>query len=148
MTFLNIETIIIQELVTKAKLEAEYWHRIQKYGDLPYVSHLQDVVNLVAPFGNVPVILAWLHDIGEDTSCPSSRLATLFGDYLTDCVWLLTDESGVNRKERKARTLEKLKAADVRFKVVYLVKVADRLANVRNCVNSNNLGLLQMYKKE
>ncbi len=27
-----------------------------------------------------------------------------FGDFVADCVALITDEPGVNRKERKART--------------------------------------------
>ena len=66
----------------------------------------------------------------------------------------LTDPPGYpNRRARKAalhKTLSSLEYPNggVAERMALLVKVADRVANVRSCVRDGLDGLLKMYRKE
>lgn len=132
-------------MINKAKALAYKAHTKQRYGDQPYTVHLENVVELARPFGELAVIVAYLHDIVEDTEITLDDIRKEFGEIVADCIALLTDEPGSNRKERKAKTYGKMAASNNR--VALIVKACDRLANLRNCVASNSR-LLQMYKKE
>ena len=126
-------------------------HGDQKYGDKPYVSHLDDVAALLQPYGEELMILAYLHDFIEDTAGTKADVAQVFSADMAILVDLISDEDGKNRKERKAKTHAKLAAIDatdqLRVKVL-IAKVADRLGNVLRCVLDGNDGLLSMYRKE
>lgn len=89
-------------------------------------------------------ITAWLHDIIEDTDVKLSDLIEYFdGDivHIIDCV---TDEPGENRKERKRKTYPKI----VSRSESVILKVADRLVNVRGCNDPMKHSHLDMYRKE
>jgi (p)ppGpp synthase/HD superfamily hydrolase len=133
-------------LVEKAREFAIRAHGDQKYGDKPYVYHLDAVANLVTEFGPVYQAAAYLHDILEDTKVTSDEIRKEFGDDITEAVILLTDEPGRNRKERKAKTNQKLAATD--NKVALVVKAADRLANMEESAKDPSSGKLDMYIKE
>ncbi len=64
------------------------------------------------------------------------------------CVDLLTDQPGANRKERKAKTYAKLAEVTGPTELALLVKVADRLANVRACVEDRKVSLWELYRSE
>jgi (p)ppGpp synthase/HD superfamily hydrolase len=129
-------------------------HGDQKYGDSPYKIHLVDVVSIVEKGchfithdeieKSIIVSAAWLHDVLEDTSVSYETLRYYFGKNVADLVDAVTDEPGKNRKERKAKTLPKIREFG---KSAVFLKLCDRLANICNCIDGNP-GLLKMYKKE
>ncbi|MFT3857476.1 MAG: hypothetical protein QM742_08265 [Aquabacterium sp.] len=84
----------------------------------------------------------------EDTWVTLDEVRTRFGDLVADCVALLTDEPGANRKERKAKTYAKLAQVHGALELALIVKAADRLANVRACIEDGNQRLLEVYRSE
>lgn len=130
----------------KAKEIAEEAHSDQNYGDHPYTYHLEMVTEVLREFNiTSPIFLqaAWLHDIVEDTDWTRRDIEEEFNPFTAEVVWRVTDEEGKNRKERKQKTYPKIKKSAP----ATAVKVADRIANVRACLQ-NNPELLEMYKDE
>lgn len=129
--------------MTKPELARKYaikWHGDQKYGDEPYIVHLDEVAKIVYPHGDECVMVAYLHDVIEDTSITIAELDTYFGSGIACMVQIVSDEPGWTRAFRKDRINMKL-AATSRTSAL-IVKAADRLANVRRG------GKLNMYRKE
>lgn len=130
-----------------AKATASVYHHDQLYsGNLPYFVHLQEVYDVSLEFGctqNVS-IASYLHDILEDTDYTFDDLWRVFGWQIAMLVFLVTDEAGKNRKERKENTYNKTAS---NLEAVQL-KLCDRIANVRNCIKTNNLKLFEMYVSE
>lgn len=131
-----------------ARRFAEERHRTQRYGDAPYVVHLDAVASLVRDYGEDAVTVAYLHDIVEDTCTTVSEIRAAYGDLVADCVALLTDPPGKNRKERKAALHDRLASVTVEMELALIVKAADRLANLQACVDNGNASLLEMYRRE
>lgn len=132
----------------KARSFAVAAHGDQMYGDKPYVSHLDTVAELVTAYGEVAVVVAYLHDTAEDTDATIEEIEATFGPHVAACVSLLTDEPGHNRKERKAKTYAKLARVSGATELALVVKTADRLANVRACLKEKKRGLWEMYRGE
>jgi guanosine-3',5'-bis(diphosphate) 3'-pyrophosphohydrolase len=123
-------------------------HDTQTYGVHPYSFHLDEVAALAAPYGEEAVVVAYLHDVVEDTETTIEQIEAEFGMRVASCVMLLSDVPGATRKERKAKTYAKLAAVHGPDELALLVKAADRLANVRACIRDRKLGLWQMYQGE
>ena len=123
-------------------------HGGQRYGDLPYSFHLDEVAALLAPYGSQAQIIGYLHYVIEDTAVTESDIRDRFGPLIADCVSLLTDPSGSSRAERKAATYARLATVNGPTEVALLVKAADRLANVRSCVRGDRRGLMTVYRNE
>ncbi|MGR9045991.1 MAG: HD domain-containing protein [Gammaproteobacteria bacterium] len=123
-------------------------HGDQQYGDRPYAYHLDRVANHLVPYGEIALVIGYLHDVVEDTAIGLEAIALEFGDRVADCVGLLTDEPGANRKERKARTYEKLSHVAGDAELALVVKAADRLANVEACIADRKFSLYEVYRKE
>jgi guanosine-3',5'-bis(diphosphate) 3'-pyrophosphohydrolase len=138
----------MSNLVEKAKEFAVKAHGDQKYGELPYVVHLQAVANHLKPYGENAEVLGFLHDVVEDTSVSKEEVESEFGKFISECVAILTDEAGSNRKERKAKTYLKMSKVGAELNLALIAKVADRLANLEACVKAGNNSLLSMYKGE
>jgi len=129
-------------------------HGNQMYGNLPYKHHLVDVAAIAEKNCHlitddnieraVLISAAWLHDVLEDTAVKYKTLRYYFGKNVADLVSAVTDEPGKNRKERKAKSLPKIRSFG---KEAVFIKLCDRLANISSCIN-NNSDLLQMYSKE
>lgn len=134
------------EQVWLARAYAIEAHGDQPYGDQPYVVHLDAVAELVRCYGEQAEVLAYLHDVIEDTARTQDDLAAVFGRYLAKCVADISDEPGRNRRERKAATNRKL--SRIEGGPVPIVKPADRLANMRSCLLEGKSSLVQMYRKE
>lgn len=130
------------DLVAMARAVAVVAHGDQKYGEAPYVAHLDAVAELVRGYGPQYVTVAYLHDTLEDTDLRYAQIAGMFGEYVAECVELVSDEGGRNRAARKAATNAKLAALTRDHDVALIVKAADRLANVRAG------GKVDMYRKE
>ena len=137
-----------EENIAKAREFALTAHRNQKYGDKPYSYHFDAVSMIVFRWGENAQILSFLHDTVEDTTLTLQEIENEFGPFISKCVDLLTDMPGVNRKERKEKTNEKLSKVTCPYELALVVKAADRLANVSESVYAKKCGLWNMYKKE
>ena len=136
---MNYDTTAIREYAIKK-------HGDQRYGNRPYSYHLDMVYEESLSHGLAPIVSAasLVHDDMEDNASTHAELAILFGKELADLVECVTDEPGKNRKERKAKTYPKIRSNP--FAVA--LKLCDRIANVRSCIEDDALALLSMYKKE
>lgn len=134
--------------VIKAKEFASNAHGAQLYGNDLYSKHLEMVYNIVSSYGynDNTKVLAFLHDVVEDTETTVEQIADTFDNYIGECVSLLTDCDGKNRKERKQKTNKKLSKTS--NEDVLIVRAADRLANIISCIVNENIGLFKMYQKE
>lgn len=135
----------MQQIVRSFAIAA---HGDQKYGDRPYVYHLDAVARLAEPYGVDATVIAYLHDTVEDTGITVQDIEHKFGPKIAQCVGLLTDEPGANRKERKVKTYAKLAVVTGPSEIALVVKTADRLANVRACLVDQKQSLLAVYLSE
>jgi guanosine-3',5'-bis(diphosphate) 3'-pyrophosphohydrolase len=135
-------------MLHKARTFAVNAHGDQMYGEKPYIYHLDKVAILLVDFGEDAQIIGYLHDVLEDTKINYAEIERNFGSLVADCVSLLTDELGSSRAERKAKTYANLALVEGSYKLALIVKTADRLANVDECVTQNNQKLLSMYRQE
>lgn len=95
---------------------------------------------------NVLVIIgAVFHDLFEDTVC--TMVMALQAGFAYSSVALaenVTDESGKNRKERKWKTYNKIR----RSRYSILIKLCDRLDNLRRCMRDAQDRFGKMYADE
>lgn len=132
--------------IEKAREFAIKAHADQQYGNHPYSYHLDAVAKLLEPFGEQAQIAGYLHDTVEDTDVSVSDIAAEYGVEMANCIGLLTDEGGENRRIRKAKTNEKLSATN--NSLALIVKAADRLANLIESQHETDGGKLAMYRRE
>ena len=126
-------------------------HAGQKYGDKEYTEHLKEVSQVIRRFGyeftpsDFELLLecAFLHDTLEDTSTTKQELEEQFGKEVAELVYLVSDEPGKSRKERKQKTYPKIASSGTAI----ALKLADRIANVEHCIKTKS-PLLDMYRKE
>jgi GTP pyrophosphokinase len=102
----------------------------------PYVSHLLEVAHILADVRMDATTLsaALLHDVIEDTEFPVSRLEERFGSEVAQLVEGVTKISRLNMmapEARQAENVRKMLLAMVQDVRVVLVKLADRLHNMR-----------------
>jgi (p)ppGpp synthase/HD superfamily hydrolase len=135
-------------VIHRARQFAVERHGDQKYGDLPYWVHLDRVAAIARDYGSDAVVIAYLHDVVEDTPTTLEEIAAEFGNFVSRCVQVVTDEPGADRRERKARTYRKMARIDRELEVALIVKAADRLANLRACTSESNQRLLAVYRRE
>lgn len=135
-------------MLDEARAFAVTAHHTQRYGDRPYSYHLDQVAALLLPFGNTAQVIGYLHDVVEDTDIKLADVELQFGDFVAQCVGLLTDPLGNSRAERKAKTYKKLSQVVGPTELALIVKTADRLANVRACIADGNQRLLSVYRAE
>lgn len=149
-TKFRIPTRTLTPLEAQARSFAAEAHAAvgQLYDGMPYAVHLDEVVSILREYdcvGETLILTGYLHDVLEDTPNEYENIAAGFGTVVADAVEFCTDAPGENRKERKAATYARCKANPNPVGVV--VKVADRLANVRSCTRWNPK-LLRMYARE
>lgn len=132
----------------KARAFAIKAHGNQKYGNRPYIYHLEAVVNILEKYSEEAKVIGYLHDVVEDTKVTLTEIEKIFGNFIAACINILSDEPGENRKERKIKTYEKMSKVTGKETLALIVKAADRLANVEECIKNKQHTLLKMYKKE
>ncbi|MBA5723990.1 bifunctional (p)ppGpp synthetase/guanosine-3',5'-bis(diphosphate) 3'-pyrophosphohydrolase [Candidatus Liberibacter sp.] len=125
------------DLLNKAYVYASKKHREQKRasGD-PYISHPIQVAAILADMhlDQTTIIVALLHDTIEDTTATRAEIDSLFG---TEIGYLVEGLTKVNKFERlsfetrQAENLRKLFLAICEDVRILLVKLADRLHNMR-----------------
>ncbi|HEU4792150.1 MAG TPA: HD domain-containing protein, partial [Nitrolancea sp.] len=109
----------------------------------PYISHPVEVAIILAEMqlDQETLAAALLHDVVEDTETTMEELRELFGDRIVRLVdgvtklgrirWAAETDQAVREKERQAESLRKMFLAMVDDVRVVLIKLADRLHNMR-----------------
>ena len=133
-TYLSTEQI---QLVRRAYFYAEQAHTGQRRrSGEPYIIHPLAVANILADMrlDHQSLMAAMLHDVIEDTGIPKIALAEQFGDVVTelvDGVSKLTHIKFESKEEQQAENFQKMVLAMAKDIRVMLVKLADRLHNLR-----------------
>ncbi|MDR1759154.1 MAG: RelA/SpoT family protein [Fibrobacter sp.] len=110
--------------------------QLRKSG-MPYMEHPFEVAKILADFKlDTPAVLAGLlHDVVEDTEYSLEELETLFGKetaFMVDAVTKISAaQARSNKTYQKAETYRKLIAAMAENPQVIMIKIADRLHNMR-----------------
>ncbi|MET9394327.1 GTP pyrophosphokinase [Streptomyces sp. NPDC006624] len=130
----KIETATLRQ-IERAYQVAERWHRGQKRksGD-PYITHPLAVTTILAELGMDPATLmaGLLHDTVEDTEYGLEDLRRDFGDVVTLLVDGVTKLDKVKFGEAaQAETVRKMVVAMAKDPRVLVIKLADRLHNMR-----------------
>ncbi|MFF3742047.1 RelA/SpoT family protein [Streptomyces sp. NPDC002566] len=130
----KIETATLRQ-IEKAYQVAERWHRGQKRksGD-PYITHPLAVTTILAELGMDPATLmaGLLHDTVEDTEYGLDQLRRDFGDTVALLVDGVTKLDKVKFGEAaQAETVRKMVVAMAKDPRVLVIKLADRLHNMR-----------------
>lgn len=134
--------------VARARAFAIDAHGDQKYGNDPYVFHLDAVANACKSYGETAQVIAYLHDVVEDTPVTLDRVREEFGEHVAQCVALVTDAPNANRAERKKLTNEKLSKVTGELQTALIVKAADRAANIWSSIRDGMESMLKMYRNE
>ncbi|MET7631478.1 bifunctional (p)ppGpp synthetase/guanosine-3',5'-bis(diphosphate) 3'-pyrophosphohydrolase [Streptomyces sp. NPDC005078] len=130
----KIETSTLRQ-IERAYQVAERWHRGQKRksGD-PYITHPLAVTTILAELGMDPATLmaGLLHDTVEDTEYGLDTLRRDFGDQVALLVDGVTKLDKVKFGEAaQAETVRKMVVAMAKDPRVLVIKLADRLHNMR-----------------
>ena len=125
------------DLINKAYVYAARKHdgQMRKSGDA-YFTHPVSVADIIADMrlDASSVCAALLHDVVEDCDADVSDIQTVFGDevaFLVDGVTKLGKVNFASREDRQAESFRKMLVAMARDIRVLLVKLADRLDNMR-----------------
>lgn len=120
---------------------AAHKHRDQRRKDLiasPYINHPIGLANVLANEAGVDderiLIAAVLHDTIEDTETTEQELIREFGNEVAVIVLEVTDDKTLSKAERKQLQIEHAATISQQAK---LVKLADKICNLRDIVNSS-----------
>jgi len=124
--------------------EQAHFGQVRRSGE-EYVTHPLAVAGILADMhmDHQSLMAAMLHDVIEDTGIPKTAIGKQFGPTvaeLVDGVSKLTQMEFETLEERQAENFQKMALAMARDIRVILVKLADRLHNMRT------LGVLQSGK--
>lgn len=126
-----------EELLQKAYIFSAREHKgqVRSSGE-PYLIHPLNVAYILADMrlDETSIAVGLLHDVIEDTLTTKETLEQLFGDQvaeLVDGVTKISRYAYVSKEEQQAETFRKMLLAMVSDLRVVLVKLADRLHNMR-----------------
>src|SRR4030095_16792324 len=125
------------ELLRRAYVFSAFEHKGQvRHSGEPYLVHPLEVDDLLADMklDVVAIAAGLLHDIVEDTQTPIERIQELFGPNIAHVVEGVTKLGAIqcsSSEERQAENFRKMLLAMVDDIRVILVKLADRLHNMR-----------------
>lgn len=115
----------------------------------PYFNHLAEVGTLLAEFtnGTDPELVAAgiLHDTLEDTETTHAELMREFGENVADIVREVTDDKSLPKAKRK---LEQIKHAAHASDKAKMVKIADKISNLRSILESPPMDWQDDRKRE
>ncbi len=106
----------------------------------PYIIHPLEVAEVLAEMklDATAIAAGLLHDAVEDTPVTSEEIAAAFGDqvaHIVDGVTKIDKIQFANREDRQAENVRKMLLAMVSDVRVVLIKLADRLHNMRTLVH-------------
>jgi len=125
------------DLIRRAYLFSAVHHRGQKRASgEPYLVHPIEVADILADMrlDDVSVSTGLLHDVVEDTLVDLDTIRDYFGDEITQLVDGLTKIahiSNLSREKQQAENVRKMVLAMITDVRVVLIKLADRLHNMR-----------------
>ncbi len=125
------------ELIRRAYLFSALHHRGQKRASgEPYLVHPLEVADILAEMrlDEVSVSTGLLHDVVEDTLVDLETIKSYFGDEITHLVDGLTKIahiSNLSKEKQQAENVRKMVLAMITDVRVVLIKLADRLHNMR-----------------
>ena len=127
-----------RDMLVRAYRFSEIAHRgqVRNSGD-PYITHSVEVAKILAELGldTVTVSAGLLHDVVEDTDIGLRDVQDEFGKPIADIVDGLTKiaklPSGGSSQERQVESYRKLLLSIAKDARVIIVKLADRLHNMR-----------------
>jgi GTP pyrophosphokinase len=125
------------ELIRGAYLFSAMHHRGQKRASgEPYLVHPLEVSNILADMRLDETVIATglLHDVVEDTLVDLDTIKKQFGDEITllvDGLTKIAHISDLSKEEQQAENVRKMVLAMITDVRVVLVKLADRLHNMR-----------------
>lgn len=125
------------DLIRRAYLFSAMHHRGQKRASgEPYLVHPIEVANLLADMrlDEISVSTGLLHDVVEDTLVDLETIREFFGDEITNLVDGLTKIahiSNLSKEKQQAENVRKMVLAMITDVRVVLIKLADRLHNMR-----------------
>ncbi|HYJ92825.1 MAG TPA: bifunctional (p)ppGpp synthetase/guanosine-3',5'-bis(diphosphate) 3'-pyrophosphohydrolase [Pyrinomonadaceae bacterium] len=125
------------DLIRRAYLFSALHHRGQmRASGEPYLVHPLEVADILADMrlDEVSVSTGLLHDVVEDTLVDLETLRSYFGEEITNLVDGLTKIahiSNLSREKQQAENLRKMVLAMITDVRVVLIKLADRLHNMR-----------------
>ena len=139
-------------LFLKALVFAADKHRNQRRKDAdasPYINHPIALANILVNEGGITDINvlcgAILHDTIEDTETTKEELTQHFGEKITSIVLDVTDDKTLPKAERKLKQIEHASHASNEAK---LVKLADKISNLRDLLSSPPKDWTDDRKKE
>lgn len=130
--------------LVKALAFAAHKHRDQRRKDAeasPYINHPIALAAVLADEAGIDdervLMAAVLHDTIEDTETTEQELSRLFGQEVAGIVLEVTDDKTLSAPERKRLQVEHAPHISRRAK---LVKLADKICNLRDVANSPPAG--------
>ena len=141
-----LETEQVQEVYQSYLFGAEAHEGQRRLSGEPYIYHPLAVAKILAEMrlDHKSLVAAILHDVIEDTPTAKEQLAERFGDEvaeLVDGVSKLTHIEFESKAQAQAENFRKMMLAMVQDIRVILIKLADRLHNMRT------LGVMRPDKK-
>jgi len=120
---------------------AAHQHQSRMSGEL-YISHPLAVAKIVADIGldEVSIVAALLHDAVEDTEITLADVESRFGPEISSIVDGLTKLERLqfdSREAQQAATMRKMLVAMARDMRVLIIKLADRLHNMRTIASAS-----------
>ena len=145
LSYLSVEQ---KDIVREAYLYAENAHegQFRRSGE-PYIIHPLHVALILSELkmDQCSLVAGLLHDVVEDTDCTLDELASAFGEevaYIVDGVSKITRIKFRNKIEEQAENFRKMLLAMSRDIRVIIIKLADRLHNMRT------IGSLPIHKQK
>lgn len=125
------------KLVKRAYYYAEQAHtgQFRRSGE-PYITHPLAVANILASIrmDHQSLVVAMLHDVIEDTGIPKDAIQDQFGDTVADIVDGVSKLAKIEyetQAEKQAKNFQKMAMAMAQDLRVIIVKLSDRLHNMR-----------------
>lgn len=123
-------------LVVRAAYFAGEKHRLQRRSDIeqtPYINHPLELAHILTEEGDIycmdTICASLLHDTLEDTETSPEELNKHFGEIITSIVIEVSNDMTLNSQQRREYELRKVASLSNKAK---LVKIADKLANIRD----------------
>ena len=138
-------------LLFKALAFSAEKHSKQKRKDIdksPYINHPISLANILAKRWVIDenvLCAAILHDTIEDTETTADELRKHFGEKITSIVLEVSDDKSLDKKVRKQLQIDHAASLSKEAK---LVKLADKIANITDIINTPPVDWSKARKQE
>lgn len=137
--------------VVRAAYFAGEKHKDQRRSDkeeTPYINHPLELASILVDEGGIEdvevICAALLHDTIEDTDTSTDEIRALFGSKVADIVGEVTNDMTLSSAQRRIKEAACIPGLSIQAK---LVKLADKIANIRDISTMPPVGWTQERKK-